>query len=64
MIANATLNCNQPVYDDTFAAPLKELFSAEKSKPSSKVLDFIFGFAGAYESIGSELFGTVDFMKN
>ena len=64
MIANATLNCNQPIHDETFATPLRELFSAEKSKPSSKVMNFIYGFAAAYEAIGSELLGSVDVMKN
>lgn len=64
MTVNATLHCNQPVYDETFATPLRELFSSEKGKPSSRVLDFIFGFAGAYESLGSELLGAVDVMKN
>lgn len=64
MTVNATLNCNEPIFDETFAKKLKAVYAAEVGKPSKKVLDFIFGFAAAYESMGTGLFGAVDVMKN
>lgn len=64
MTVNATLNCNEPIFDETLATKLRAVFAAETSKPSNKVLDFIFGFAAAYESVGTGLFGAVDVMKN
>ena len=64
MTVNATLNLHEPIIDETFATQLKDVFSSEKGKPSRKVMQFIFGFAAAYESIGSEFLGAVDVMRN
>jgi hypothetical protein len=33
-------------------------------KPSQKVLDFIFSYAAAYETVGNDMIGRVEFMKN
>ena len=33
-------------------------------KPSQKVLNFIFSYAAAYEAVGNDLIGRVEFMKN
>ena len=33
-------------------------------KPSQKVLDFIFSYAAAYEVVGNDWIGKVEFMKN
>lgn len=33
-------------------------------KPSQKVLNFIFSFAAAYEAVGNDMVGRVEFMKN
>ncbi|MBP5797266.1 MAG: hypothetical protein J6W26_03225 [Bacteroidales bacterium] len=64
MIGNATLNCNEPLIDETLTAQLKDLFSAERQSPSKSVMNFIFGYAGAYEPVHSDILGLTGFMKN
>ena len=64
MIGNATLNCNEPYLDEILTAQLRNVFAVEKSKPSKSVMSFILGFAASYESVGNEMFGTMEFMKN
>jgi hypothetical protein len=33
-------------------------------KPSQSVLNFIFSYAAAYEAVGSQMLGTMGFLKN
>ena len=64
MTGNATLNCNEPVLDDYFKSQLKEVFASQNEKPGKSVLNFIFGYAAAYESMTSGLLGSVDLFNN
>ena len=64
MTGNLTLNCNEPFIEGTFEAQIRQAFACESRKPGKPVLSFILGFAAAYESMRSEVLGTVDIMKN
>lgn len=64
MIGNVTLDCNEPIIDETLTAQLKDLFSAERRSPSKSVMNFIFGYAASYEPVNSEILGLTGFMKN
>lgn len=64
MTGNATLNCNEPILDDYFKSQLKEVFASQNEKPGKSVLNFIFGYAAAFESMTTGLFGSVDLINN
>ena len=64
MTENATLNYNEPLLDENLTAQIHDVFASETKKPAKSVLDFIFGYAAAYESVENELFGRVEFSKN
>lgn len=64
MTGNATLNCNEPILDDYFKSQLKEVFASQNGKPGKSVLNFIFGYAAAFESMTSGLFGSMDVINN
>lgn len=64
MMENVTLNCNEPLLDEMLTAEIRKVFASEKKRPNKSVLDFIFGYAASYESIGSEMLGMMDVMKN
>ena len=64
MTVNATLNCNDPVVDFTLESQLKEVFSSEQTSPGKSVLRFLMGYAASFESIKSEMIGSMDFIKN
>ena len=64
MIGNPTLNCNEPYLDEIFTAQLRDVFAAEKAKPSKSVMSFILGFAASYESLENNLLGAMGIMKN
>ena len=64
MMENATLNYNEPLLDEILTAQIHDIFASETKKPAKSVLDFIFGYAAAYESVENELFGRVEFSKN
>ena len=64
MIGNATLNYSEPILDETFKDQIKEAFAAEKRMPGKSVLNFIMGFAAAFESLESGMLGTMGVMKN
>ena len=64
MTGNATLNCNEPILDDYFKSQLKEVFASQHEKPGKSVLNFIFGYAAAFESMKSDLMGSLDIINN
>ncbi|MBO7083247.1 MAG: hypothetical protein J6W30_05325 [Bacteroidales bacterium] len=64
MMENATLNYNEPLLDEILTAQIHDVFASETQKPAKSVLDFIFGYAAAYESVENGLFGRVEFSKN
>ena len=64
MTLNATLNCNDPLVDRTLEDQLKDVFASEKATPGKSVMKFIMGYAADFESIRSEMIGTMDFIKN
>ena len=61
---NATLNYNEPLLDEILTAQIHDVFASETKKPAKSVLDFIFGYAAAYETVENDLLGRVEFMKN
>ena len=64
MMENATLNCNEPILDEILTSQLKDVFAAQNHRPSKSTLNFIFGFAAAYETLQNDLLGSTAFMKN
>ena len=64
MTENATLKTNEPILDETFMSQIKDVFAAESAQPGKSALNFIYGFAAAFESLQNDLFGTVAIMKN
>lgn len=64
MTGNATLNCNEPILDDFLKTQLKEVLASQNEKPGKSVLNFIFGYAAAFESVTNGLFGSVDLINN
>ena len=64
MMENATLNYNEPFLDEILTAQIHDIFAKEIKKPAKSVLDFIFGYAAAYESVENKWLGSVEMMKN
>ena len=64
MMENATLNYNEPLLDEILTAQIHDVFASETKKPAKSVLDFIFGYAAAYESLESNWLGSMEVMKN
>lgn len=64
MIGNVTLDYNEPIVDETLVAQIKDVFAAERKKPSKSVMRFILGYAAAYEPVDNNYLGLTGVMKN
>ena len=64
MTNNSTRNI-ELTYNDALMDGIRKVFQAESKKtPSSKTLNFIFGYAAAYESVETRLMGKMEILKN
>ena len=64
MTNNSTRNL-ELTYNDALMKGIRKVFKAEsKQTPSSKALNFIFGYAAAYESVETGLMGKMEVMNN
>lgn len=64
MTNNSTRNL-ELTYNDALIDGIRKVFQAEsKQTPSSKTLNFIFGYAAACESVETRLMGKMEIMNN
>ena len=54
------------VEDDILVSQIKSVFQreSENKRPSRNVLQFLFGYAAAYEAVNTGLMGQVAYMNN
>ena len=54
------------VDDDILVSQIKSVFQreSENQRPSRNVLQFLFGYAAAYEAVNTGLMGQVAYMNN
>ena len=65
MTNNSTRNLGL-TYNDAFTDGIREVFQAESKRqnPSSKTLNFIFGYAAAYQAVETRLMGKMEILNN
>ena len=65
MTNNSTRNL-ELTYSEALAEGIREAFQTESKRqtPSRKTLNFIFGYAAAYESVETRLMGKMGVMNN
>lgn len=65
MTNNSTRNL-ELTYSDALVDGIREVFQAESKRqnPSSKALNFIFGYAAAYKSVETRLMGKMEILNN
>ncbi|MCQ2304914.1 MAG: hypothetical protein MJZ97_07990 [Bacteroidales bacterium] len=64
MTNNSTRNL-ELTYNDALLDGIRKVFQTEsKHAPSSKTLNFIFGYAAAYESVETRLMGKMEILNN
>ena len=54
------------VEDAILVSQIRKAFreESERQKPSNKVLDFLYSYAAAYDTVNTSLMGQVAFMNN
>ncbi len=64
MSKTSTLDQENQTYDGTLAKEIRDVFQSEASSPSRKALNFILGFAAAYQPVKCGVSEQVDVLNN